>query len=244
MAVDAGRYPHRGRWQQERAVKERRQKLILAGATVLLAIVLAIQLPRTLHRGHAAPPAVRPAPAAVAEANTSEASSPAPGGAEFAKRVARLQGFPEKDPFATQGGASATGGPRLALPPAPVVRTSHLIAKDPFAVRVGGHAPARHRAAPSRHRRQGPTGRRYYVVVLASIAVRYGYGAALGFAHTARARGIARARVLRSSAYESLRRGFYVVSGGIYSTPGGARRGLTEAHARGFTKAYTRPLRR
>jgi hypothetical protein len=244
MAVDARRYPQRGRWQEERAAKERRQKQILVGATVLLAIVLAIQLPRILHRGSAASPAARPSATPAAEPTASTASSPAPASAAgFAKRMARLQAFQAKDPFAIEGGATPTGGGSAPAPP-PAVRTSHLVAKDPFTVRVGGRAAPTHRPAPSRHRRHGATGRRDYVVVLASIPVRYGYGAALRLAHTARARGIVRARVLRSSAYESLRRGFYVVSGGTYSTPGGATRGLARARASGFVKAYTRPLRR
>jgi hypothetical protein len=242
MAVDAGRYPRRGRWQNERAAKERRQKQILAGATVLLAIVLAFQLPRILHRGGSASPAKSPtATPAPGEAATGPTATPATQ-EDFATRMARLRAFGAKDPFVTRGGATAATPAGLRLASGPWVRATHFVVKDPFVMRVAGSAPARH-VAPRPHRRTPLAGRREYVVVLASIPIREGYEVAARIARIARERGIASARVLESSSYRSLRQGFYVVSGGTYRTQREAWRGLDSAYAHGFQKAYTRPLR-
>jgi hypothetical protein len=240
MAVDAGRYGRR--WQRERAGKERRQKQILAGAAGLLVVVLAIQVPRMLHQG--APPAPAPNPAATSVPATGATSSVASTSArgDLVKRAAALRRFRGKDPFLVQAGGSGTTTTGAKPAAGPWVRTIDFVPKDPFAMRVGGRAAPAPRPASSRPRPIAT--RREYVVILASVPASEGRAAAARIAHRARVRGISAARVLESSAYRSLRRGFYVVFYGTYRTARDARRGAAAARRSGFPRAYWRPLSR
>jgi hypothetical protein len=239
MATDA--YSSRRVGLDARAAKERRQKQILVGGVVLLGIILAFQVPRVPHRagGITEPAPVSPAPGTVPAAGGSTVGG---GVADFAKRLARLRAFAAKDPFTLHAGSGAAEAP-APLAHGPSVRTSDFVVKDPFVMRTAASAPAPARRHRRRHAVAPVVSRRAYVVVLASIPIRAGHDAAVRTARRARRLGIADASVLASSSYRSLRRGFYVVSGGIYLTRRGARRGLELALARGFAKAYTRPLK-
>ena len=240
MATDA--YSSRRVGVDARAAKERRQKQILVGGVVLLGVILAFQMPRVLHRAGGI---TEPAPVSLAPGTVPAAGGSTVGGgvADFAKRLARLRAFAAKDPFTLHAGSGAGEAPALPLAHGPSVRTSDFVVKDPFVMRTAASTPA---PAP-RHRRPHPVApvvaRSGYVVVLASIPIRAGHDVAVRTARMARRLGIADASVLASSSYRSLRRGFYVVSGGIYLTRRGARHGLELALARGFAKAYTRPLK-
>jgi hypothetical protein len=271
MAVDAGRYLGGQRRQATSAPNERRQKQILAGGSALLALLLAFQAPRLLHRQH--PPAAPSAPPTAAQgAPTPVGAAPStPAATASPEQLARLRALAPKDPFA--GEPSAAGSSRAEAKPAspPHVRLTHFVAKDPFAEHAAGAPavpPLEAAAAPS-VRSSGfvakdpfavqssetvlapatptstpGTGSRRYVVVLASIPLPAGRAAAAGVARFARARGLAGAGVLRSSGYRTLRRGLYVVHGGIYPSANRASRALALARTHGFPTAYSRPLGR
>ena len=238
MAVDAGRYGRR--WQGQRAAKERRQKQILAGGTALLVVVLAFQVPRMLHSGS------HPAPSAAPTTVPAHPVAPQVGSTakhvDAEKRAAAFRRFSPKDPFLVQVGGSATAASGAKPTAGPWVRAIEFVPKDPFAVRAGGTAARHPSTAPARHR--PVAGRREYVVILASVPAADGYAAAARIAHRARVRGMSTARVLESSAYQSLRRGFYVVFYGTYRTAREAHRGVVAAHRSGFPRAYWRPLSR
>jgi hypothetical protein len=272
VAVDAARYAGRRGRQHDQRAKERRQKQILAAGTALLAVLLAIQLPRTLHRAHGASP-VRAEAAPAVQVQPADAS-PAPSAARplSARQAALVRTFDPKDPFATQQGRAGVTNAATTQTTGPPVRSSHFLAKDPFVQQPDGGAttagptPAKGPRVRSSHflakdlfavQRPGsgpavkaPTrvaervrGQRY-VVVLASIPVPNGHGAAAHVAGIARARGIRGAGVLSSSAYRTLRPGFYVVYGSTYPNANAALRALVAARAHGFPTAYTRPLAR
>ena len=155
MVVDAGRYVRRGRRQDDRAAKERRQKQILVAGTALLAVVLAIQLPRILHRAHggSAVPAATPVPAPSATGGPTASTAATRAG--FARRLAALQAFDAKDPFVQQSSDASTTAAAPATPTAgPSVRTRHFVAKDPFVdqssdASTTAAAPATPTAGPS-----------------------------------------------------------------------------------------------
>jgi hypothetical protein len=69
----------RNRQQQLRAAKERRQKQIAIGGAVVLAVVLAVQVPRLMHRG-GSPAAVTAAAGTTATETTTSGTTTAPTG--------------------------------------------------------------------------------------------------------------------------------------------------------------------
>ncbi len=78
--------------------------------------------------------------------------------------------------------------------------------------------------------------------MLASIPTSNSRAQAVRFARTARARGIGSVGVLRSSARNRLRAGYWVVYSGMYRNASGAQRAAAQVHARGYRTAYLRQL--
>ena len=83
-----------------------------------------------------------------------------------------------------------------------------------------------------------------FTVILASIPEDRGRAAADAEAARAAASGLDEVGVLLSSAYPSLRRGYWVAFAGVYGTLNAARTEVAPARAAGFPTAYTRRVAR
>jgi hypothetical protein len=207
------------------ADKQRRQQRIAIGGAVLLAVVLVIQVPRTLKMlkpdagaptasaessSSSAAPAPAPAAPVVRLAETEQAPKPLPRGGDFGR----------KDPFARRP-AESTGSADAGRKGEPGFR---LVAGS---ARVADSVPSRRGA---------------YVVVLRSLPVDGGRGAALRAAAAFRARGLTGAGVLVSSKYGSLNKGYYVVHAGRFASRLAALEALLRARRVGAQDPYVRPL--
>jgi hypothetical protein len=216
---------------REVEAKERRKKFLALGGVGLLALVLVIQVPKTLDMlksdsSSGATPSVVVTPAATPRP-AAEAPRPRP---RFLS-TARVD-----DPFA---GSRAGAG---ESPPGAVGAPAGL--RDPFQLRSATPAPP-----PVRVPRRivvGTPGTRAprigYTVVLASIPTSNSRAQAVRFARTARARGVSGVGVLRSSARNRLRSGYWVVYSGMFRNSAGAQRAAAQVHARGYRTAYLRQL--
>jgi hypothetical protein len=211
------------------ADKRRRQQKLAIGGAVLLVVVLAIQVPRTLKmvKGTANESAV---PAAVASSDpTSPATAPtaapavSPNATEPApKALPRGKGFRHKDPFAARPEGSGAAGAQKP--------------KGDLGFRLVPGAGATADTAPA-------TKNGSFVVVLRSLPVRGGQGTALRAAADFRRRGIDSAGVLVSSRYKSLHRGYYVVHAGRFPNRLAALEGVLAARRAGAENPYVRPLK-
>lgn len=244
----------------EQAAKAKRQKLILAGAGVLLVLVLVIQLPRLLGGGSSAETAVPP-PAVAVPAPVTAQTAPAPAtSAETRAQIERIQAqYTAKDPFSARPITAGAGGAGVRSAPAGT--------RDPFALRVGSAGQenvavveqagvrdpfAQRAAAPPPPVAPAPppqptvtTSRlRGYTIILVSVPVRAGRPAAVQVAAAARSRGVAGVGVLRSSDYATLRPGYFAVYSSLFETRAEAQRAVGRARAQGYPKAYVRPLGR
>lgn len=245
MAVDAGRYPRRGRARGARQAKEKRQKVFLAVAAVALLVILGIQLPGLLHRLQGSS-ASRPATTATTTTNTGgSVSSPTRTRKLFALRLAVINTLPAMDPFIQQvANGSKPSGVEAVAPPQ--VRTTQFVVKDPFNQQIsesGAASPPAGAATPTRHTpAAAAAGHATYLVILASVPIPEGLAAAQRLADIARSRGMKGVGVLTSGKYGSLRPGFYVVYGGKFTSLNAVSRGLDAARAHGFPSAYPRQL--
>ncbi|HXH97824.1 MAG TPA: hypothetical protein VNH40_11495 [Gaiellaceae bacterium] len=118
-----------------KAAKERRQKIMLVVGGVVLAGLLALELPKTLSQLRGASPAPAPTPA-----TTTTASASATAAAQTASVSAALKTvsrYRTKDPFAPQLAPSSSGSDRTSPAKRPEVRTGHFVEKDPFVQQVG-----------------------------------------------------------------------------------------------------------
>jgi hypothetical protein len=217
------------------ADKQRRQRKIAIGGGVVLALLLAIQGPRTLNmlRGSsAAAPAAQPAAPAPGPAPAPAAGTPgaAPAPAPTVTSLKQLGNF-DAPPAAGPGHLVAFN--RFA-PRDPFVRGSEHSTPGLEVARV---RPTR----PIRPPRGGPWPARgdAYTVVLASVSVRDGRAAAERRVREMRARGLRRVGILVSSEFRSLRSGYFVVYSGVYETRRAAQRVLPRARAKAGRSAYT-----
>ena len=96
--------------QQQR---DRRAKIMLGVLGVLLAGVLALQLPKLLHSGGSAPAAVAPPTTTTSASATALTSAPAPA------QLQRFSRFAPKDPFMSQVATAAPGTSTSSSPAAP-----------------------------------------------------------------------------------------------------------------------------
>jgi hypothetical protein len=215
---------------RDMAARERRKKVLALGGVGLLALVLVIQVPKTLDMLSSESSGVTGSSGVTAPVPTQppvvEASKPTPR----TLRSGRVD-----DPFASSRAGTRDSRPGWVGAPAGL--------RDPFQLRSATPAP------PVRIPRRivvGTPGRRAprvgYTVVLASIPTSNSRAQAVRFARTARARGVSGVGVLRSSARNRLRSGYWVVYSGMYRSSAGAQRAAGQVHARGYRTAYLRQL--
>ena len=220
--------------------KEKRQKIMLAVCGVVLVALVAFEGPKTLKRLHGSSTAVPPA----AIATPAPATTAQPAGGRLADAPA-LKHLAAKDPFVAQLGTGPASLPVVTSVAPPAVRAKSFTAKDPFAAQVSVSAPSAPGAAPTQPvSPHGPsTGRSgNYIVVLASIPLAAGRGAAAQAAATARKQGVGQVRIVTSSAYPTLRTGFYAVYSGPYGTLADLAPALQQVRGEGYPSAYTRRL--
>ncbi len=257
MAIAAGALRQRNQQAQEKA-KAKRQKLILVAGMVLLVGVLAFQLPK-LMKGSSSPSttpatttpastATAPAAAVAAPAVAAPAISPA----QVRRDLRQIAAFGTKDPFkpqvtSTAAGASTTSGAPTPAS-APAVRRSHFVTKDPFKVQVAvataqsASAPLATPATPVSQPKTTPAVAPHgYIVILRSLDTR---AQGLSEVKKAHAKGLKEAGLLYSSAYTTLRHGYWVVYLAKYSTAAAANTGVKSARAAGYSSAYQRPVKK
>lgn len=253
MAVATGTLSRKQqRLEAKAAAKEKRNKVVLIGGSVLLVGVLAFELPKVLG-GSSSTPAPAPAVAiAPAGAPTSPAVLGAPSPALVARQLKTISHLSLKDPFTPQ--LSAGGGPSSSSAPfgkGPAVRASHFKLKDPFKAQLAAEAPSTataplaqptHSVTPVPKSKPVPAAAPYgYIVILRSVDTKAGGLSEVKKAHAA---GLASAGLLYSSAYTTLRHGYWVVYLAKYRTWDAANAGLDEAKAHGYASAYRRPARK
>jgi hypothetical protein len=235
VSASAGR---QRRAQSAAASKARRQKKLVAAGLVVLAVVLAIQVPRTLKQlgGESASPTAASTPTPTAAAPT-----PAADTDKTSKELKSLIAVPPGDPFATRAISGREVTPSTSV-------SSNL--RDPFGA-SRANPPAQPTPTPAPRiparivigtPRAGRTARVGYIVVLASVPTREGSASAARTASRARSQGIAGVAVLQSSTRKTLRAGYYVVYVGPYKSQGSAMNAAAGIHARGFRDAYIREL--
>jgi hypothetical protein len=215
---------------RERAAKERRKKIFLVAGLVLFAVVMAIQVPRTL--GMLKSDSSSSSPSGGVTTTAGKASA---GKLRRAPRF--LRSARAGDPFAARSIADGETRPGAAAG-----------LNDPF--QPGSAAPASltPRVALPIPRRiiVGTPGRRApkvgWTVVLASIPTSSSRVQALRFARSARAHGVRGAAVLKSSTRNRLRPGYWVVYSGTYRRLSSVERHAAAIHARGYRTAYIRQL--
>ena len=216
---------------REAAAKERRKKLLAFGGVGLLGLVLLIQVPRTLDMMSSDAPSATSSSVVVTATSTPQPAAEAPRPRPRFLRTARVD-----DPFAgSRAGAGESRPGAVGAPPG---------LRDPFQLRSATPAPPAARV-PQRIVVGTPGNRAPrsgYTVVLASIPTSNSRAQAVRFARTARARGIGSVGVLRSSARNRLRAGYWVVYSGMYRNASGAQRAAAQVHARGYRTAYLRQL--
>ena len=157
-----------------------------------------------------------------------------------------LNRFAAKDPFVAQLGTGPTSLPAVTSLTPPAVRAKSFTAKDPFAAQVSVSSPPAPGTAPAPARPASPGashgGSGNYIVVLASIPLAAGHGAATQAAAAARKHGVGQVAIVTSSAYPTLRTGFYAVYSGPYATLAELAPALQQVRGEGYPSAYTRRL--
>jgi hypothetical protein len=241
MASDAIRRRAGVQAAATRAARVRREKLLLGAGILALAGLLALEGPKTLNslEGKSS------APSSAMSTNTTgspTAKAPAP---TSLKALSKLQA---KDPFAQQLAGSGTQSPGATSLTPPAVRDSHFVQKDPFVQQVGAPAVssvavvtpvAAPKVAPVRPLSSVGSG---IIVIVASVPVGRGQAVAEKAATQAQAKGVKAVHVALSSAYKTLRTGYFAVYTGPYSTLAAAVKELASVRRLGFVSAYTRRL--
>ncbi len=219
---------------REAAAKERRKKLLAFGGVGLLGLVLFIQVPRTLDMMSSDGSSATSSSVVVTASPTPQPAAEAQRPRPRFLRTARVD-----DPFAgSRAGAGESRPGAVGAPPG---------LRDPFQLRSATPAtPAPPAVRVPQRIVVGTPGNRAprigYTVVLASIPTSNSRVQAVRFARTARARGVSGVGVLRSSARNRLRAGYWVVYSGMYRNASGAQRAAAQVHARGYRTAYLRQL--
>jgi hypothetical protein len=215
------------------AEKQRRQRKIAIGGGVVLALLLAVQGPRTLNMLRASSAA---APAAQPAAAPDSAPAPATGATGTPAAAPTVTSLKELGNF--------DAPPKAA--PSHLVAFNRFAPRDPFVrgseYRTPGLEVARVRPTrPARPTRRGPWPARgdAYTVVLASVSVGSGRRAAEQRAREMRLRGLKRVGILVSSEFRSLRPGYFVVYSGVFETRRAAQQALQRARAKAGRTAYT-----
>jgi hypothetical protein len=210
------------------AAKERRSKVLAIALCAVLGAVLAWEVPHVLKRGGSS------------NASASPSSTTPSGTGSVPKKFPRLllRGGSGADPFAVRSlpdldpGIAPSGG------------------NDPFAaarVRTGNAStPVVPATLPKRIVIGTPGAHKHlvhgWIVILASIPVGRGHGAAAGFARGVR--GLGAISILNSSNRRPLRGGYWVVYAGPVSTLSRVSRLASTVHSVGYRSAYIRELYR
>jgi hypothetical protein len=210
------------------AAKQRRQMILVVGLVVVLAALLAWEVPHLLKRSGASSPTA---------ASTVPAPAPAPrhrvqplhGGGVGSDPFAGKPG-PSQDAHAVAGGGSdpfsaGASAHHASSPASPAVSVPRAIPKRIVIGRPGGHRVATHG----------------WIVILASIPTRDGRGSAVRFARSTRGR-VGGLSILNSSHRRPLRGGYWVVYSGPYRTLGAVSSHAGAVHAAGYRTAYIREL--
>jgi hypothetical protein len=224
---------------EQRAAKERRQKIIAFAGLGILIVVLAIELPSLLGRGSGSSPssttstptvtaptptapqatnlkayhrALRTAPRDIFASTGASGTTPAYGAASTPAGL--------HDPFAQPGSSAGTAPPPVAPPPSTAL---------PAKIVIG--TPGAGRVATSG-----------WIVILASIPTDNGQAAANSFAQLAKSRGISSVSILNSSNRRPLRGGYWVVYTGPYPNLAAVTSASGNVHSQGFGDAYIRQL--
>jgi hypothetical protein len=226
------------------AAKQRRQKILVIVGLVLLALILAYEVPHTLKllKG-SSPTAATPAtsvvtPSAGAQAHASSALSAlrrhAPvdpfsvtqieAGVSNFGQVANPPGL--RDPFAGTGAAAPPSQTTTGSTGGTVAPPAHILPKQIVIGQPGGGRVASHG----------------WILILASIPTEQGRSSATTVAERARNKGLAFVSVLNSSNRRPLRGGYWVVYTGPYPSLGAVNSASTHVHASGFGDAYIRQL--
>jgi hypothetical protein len=216
------------------AAKQRRKTILLVGLVVVLAGLLAYELPHMLKRSDGN------SSSATSAASAPSSSAPAPrhdakplhgsrtGADPFAvkalpNRDARAAAAGGPDPFTAP--APPAPSPAVSAPAPPAAAASSALPKQIVIGRPGGDRVATHG----------------WIVILASIPTRSGRDSAFRFARVAHAR-VGALSILNSSHRRPLRGGYWVVYSGPYSTLRAVSRQAGDIHAAGYRTAYIREL--
>jgi SPOR domain len=213
--------------------------MMVIGLAVLLAALLAYEVPKYVHGGHNA------APPAATTTTSSTAATSARSAAD--RQLAVLRHSPEVDPFSTPQPFPSDPTPRNVPTPAGSI--------DPFAA-VAGPATTTTPSQPVTHPTSSPLPEQIvigkpgggrvathgWIVILASIPTVRGESSARTFAKKARAAGLGAVSVLNSSNRKPLRGGYWVVYTGPYSTLTTVSARASKVHTLGYPTAYIREL--
>ena len=215
--------PRRSAARAARVEAKRRRQWILAGAcVVVLAALLAYEVPHTLKLMRPASSSVSASPSAGQPLPATSHTRPTPvrgsGADPFAARP-----LSNRDPR-----VAPAGGPDPFTAPRPTRSAKAAAVRLPHRIVIG--RPGAHRVATHG-----------WIVILASIPVGHGRGAAVSFARAAR-RSVGRISILNSSDSRTLRRGYWVVYTGPYATLAAVSHRADTAHAAGYRNAYLREL--
>lgn len=207
------------------AAKARRQKVFVVVLAVILGIVLAYEVPKTLKLSGGSTSAVT-SPGTPSTPSTAHHAKSVPGsgnGADpfVARALSNGDGAPagdggRPDPF-TPPAASSTAA---AAPSTTAALPKQIVIGTPGGNRVAKHG---------------------WIVILASIPTRNGHGDAVSFARSA-GRNVGRLSILNSSHSRPLRGGYWVVYAGPYGSLGRVTQAAGNIHAAGYRTAYVRQL--
>ena len=220
----------RSAYAAAQAAKERRQKIFVVIGAVVLAGVLAYEIPHTLKliKSHSS------APTAVAPITTVASTPPTnPAARKLLKGSGR-----GADPFVSRGDVSQdpTAGPALPgrdpfFQSQAASKTVTTPAAKPLPAQIIIGSPGK-----GRHAVHG------WIVILASVPTSEGRATADRLARSARAGGLRSVSVLNSSRSRPLRGGYWVVYIGPYPTLGAVVSRAAGVHSAGYRGAYIREL--
>jgi SPOR domain len=260
MSVEVIGYRSRKRKdERKRAAKAKKEKILLAVCGVVLLGILAFEGPKTLKKLHGGSAAPAPATVAPPGSATPAAGTQAAGSTAKADSLAATRHMASKDPFAVQLGTEAAASSQITSVAGPAVRQSHFVQKDPFIQQLtfaappsaasttptptpGSSAPPTAKPAAGKPAGEKAGTDRNYIVMVASIPLSDGRGAASAEAAKARSQGIASVNIVDSSRYPTLRTGFYAVYSGPYPTLAELQPALAQVRGKGYPSAYTRRL--
>lgn len=215
---------------------------MVIGLCVLLAVILAYEVPKLMKAGSTSSSSSAPAPVVT----TPVASAPTVEQAGQSKALKAALKQPPRDVFIQQTAGSPTTLGSVATPPG---------VHDPFASPRSSEAavvPVTPTVAPKTPQLPGKivlgtpgpgkVAQTGWIVILASIPTAAGQSSATSFAKSAGKAGLGKISILNSSNRKPLRGGFWVVYTGPYGSLTQVSTAADNVHKSGFTGAYIREL--